>query len=169
MRWVEVDCFTNPLICELRAPVIDEYDEDYTDDTHPPGVIDIEGFNTCTYQTPLRPDDVWDWETIHVDEDDNITIQPRTKVWALMGSGDRMPTWDDLRAKRDVLLKNSDSEITDDMPESLKEKWRAYRQKLRDWPSIMADAGIPAHFAYTMQPIDPASEAEPEDGSKITI
>ena len=88
-RYVEVDCIENPLIGQLRGPVLDEAEEDYTSFTHPPGVHDIEHYTSFTYQTPLRPIDVYDTETIHVDENDNITIQPSSIVWAVMGSGNR--------------------------------------------------------------------------------
>jgi hypothetical protein len=168
-RYVEVDCISNPLICELKGPILDEMDEDYTSFTHPPGGMDMEGHNTFTYQTPLRPLDVYEPDSIHVDEDDNITVQARTIPWAVMGSGDRLPDWDDVRAKRMQLLSNSDSEVVDDMPTDLKAKWLDYRQRLRDWPATMQDAGIPAWIAYNMEPIDPASEEDPLTGDIIVM
>ena len=168
-RYVEVDCVTNPLICQLRAPVIDEMEEDYTGDQNPTGVTEVPGHTRFYYQTPLRPIDVYEPESITVDENDNISIDARSIPWAVMGSGDRLPDWDDVRAKRDQLLKNSDSELVDDMPEALKTKWKAYRQALRDWPATMQNAGIPAWAAYNMQPIDPASEVEPDSGDKIVF
>ena len=67
------------------------------------------------------------------------------------------------------LLKNSDSEIVDDMPADLKAKWQNYRQALRDWPATMINAGIPAWAAYNMEPIDPASEVEPDPEGTITM
>jgi hypothetical protein len=168
-RYVEVDCISNPLVCELRGPVLDEADEEYTDAVHPPGGVDIPGYNTFTYQIPLRPSDIYDPETLRVDSEDNITIQARTIPWAVMGTGDRLPTWDDVRAKRKQLLKNSDSEMTDDMPQDLRNKWLDYRQRLRDWPNIMESNGVPAWIAYNMEPIDPASEEGPDDQDAIVM
>lgn len=166
-RYVEVDCIANPLIGQLRGPVLDEMEEDYTDYTYPPGYTDIDGYRDFSYQIPLRPIDVYDPESIRVDEDDNITIQARTIPWAVMGGGDRLPNWDDVRAKRMQLLKNSDSEVTDDMPQELKDKWADYRQRLRDWPNIMQENNVPAWIAYNMEPIDPASEDEAINGDDL--
>lgn len=168
-RYVEVDCISNPLICQLRGPILDEMEEDYDSFTHPQGGKDIDGYRSFTYQTPLRPLDVYDPDTIHVDSDDNITIQARTIPWAVMGGGDRVPDWNDVRAKRKQLIKNSDSEVTDDMPQELKDMWADYRQRLRDWPNVMEAAGVPAWIAYNMEPIDPASLEDPDSGDVITI
>ena len=75
---------------------------------------------------------------------------------------ERDVTWSDVRAKRDMLLKNSDSELVDDMPADLKNQWKDYRQRLRDWPNAMQSANIPPLFAYYMQPIQVG--ADPETG-----
>ena len=168
-RYVEVDCITNPLVCQLRAPVIDEMEEDYTGLEHPPGVVDIPGFMKFHYQVPLRPQDVYDPLDITVDENDNIHLTKRSLSWAIMGvDGEaRLPNWDDVRNKRMQLIKNSDSEITDDMPEDLRAKWMDYRQRLRDWPGLMQEAGVPPEFAYNMEPIDPASEVEALNGGDL--
>jgi len=167
-RYVEVDSIANPLIAQLRAPILDELEEDYTGYTSPTGVTQVDGHREFTYQTPLRPIDVYDPETIRVDRNtDAITISPRTREWAIMGGGDRLPTWDDVRAKRDQLLKNSDSELVDDMPAALRTEWTTYRQALRDWPTVMQDAGNPAWAAYNMEPIDPASKVAPPDEAPI--
>ena len=112
---------------------------------------------------------MYDYDSIRVDANDNITVDAVTLPQAVMGGGDRLPDWPDVRAKRMQLLKNSDSEIVDDMPASLKTKWQNYRQALRDWPNVMENAGIPAWAAYNMQPIDPASEEEPDTGDLITM
>ena len=169
-RYVEVDCIANPLIGQLIGPVIDEAEEDYTSDVMPPGVIEVPGYRTFTYQTPLVARDIWDRESLHVDENDNITFQVRSTDWAIFGTEiDRELTWDDLRAKRATFLKNSDAEVTDDMPQSLKDKFTVYRQRLRDWPNVMQAAGIPVKFAYKMEPIDPASETPPDTEGSIIL
>jgi hypothetical protein len=38
---------------------------------------------------------------------------------------------------------------------------------LRDWPTVMQDAGNPAWAAYNMEPIDPASKVAPPDEAPI--
>jgi hypothetical protein len=46
------------------------------------------------------------------------------------------PTWEQIRAKRDALLKDSDwSIISDATPKPSKEAWLVYRQALRDLPT----------------------------------
>ena len=46
------------------------------------------------------------------------------------------PTWEDIRVKRDNLLKDSDwSAFPDANPKPSKESWLTYRQELRDLPS----------------------------------
>jgi hypothetical protein len=45
------------------------------------------------------------------------------------------PTWEEIRAKRDVLLKDSDWSVAGDAtPKPSKEAWLTYRQALRDLP-----------------------------------
>jgi hypothetical protein len=165
-RYLEVDCITNPLVCELRAPVLDEEQEDYTSDARPPGVVEVDEHHAVfTYQTPLSVTDVYDPLGIIVDSDDNITLTKRSPCWLIMGGDGRLPTYDDVRNKRMQLLKNSDSEITDDMPAAMRQRWLDYRQRLRDWPSAMEDLNIPAEFAYNMEPHDPGMDEDPADGS----
>tara|TARA_E500000178_G_scaffold162637_1_gene162185 strand:- start:4448 stop:5173 length:726 start_codon:yes stop_codon:yes gene_type:complete len=42
--------------------------------------------------------------------------------------------WNFLRQERNHRLSNSDGKLAEDMPDSLKQQWREYRQKLRDMP-----------------------------------
>jgi hypothetical protein len=47
-----------------------------------------------------------------------------------------IPTWEEIRVKRDVLLKDSDWSIfPDTTPKPSKEAWLVYRQVLRDIPN----------------------------------
>lgn len=163
-KYVEVDCIENPLVGQLRGPVIDEAEEDHTSAERPTGVVEIPGYRVFEYQTPLLPKNIWDPLSLQVQEDGTITFRVRTPVEVVMGIDGREPTWDDVRAKRKQLIKNSDSEIVDDMPEDMRTKWLDYRQRLRDWPNVMEAAGVPPMFAYCMEPIDPASEVDPVTG-----
>jgi hypothetical protein len=52
-------------------------------------------------------------------------------------SRDRSDEW--VRKVRNALLTASDGKISEDMPESLKQAWLDYRQKLRDLPIDMAE------------------------------
>jgi|TARA_B110000090_G_C13398676_1_gene452364 hypothetical protein len=165
-RYVEVDCITNPLVCQLRAPIIDEVEEDHDDSVKPTGVVEIDGYDAFEYQIPILPKDVYDPLDITIDADDNITLTKRSVMHAVMGvDGEaRYPTYDDVRYKRAQLMKNSDSEIVDDMPADMKQMWLDYRDKLRQWPNVMEAANVPAIFAYNMEPIDPGMASDPTDG-----
>ena len=48
------------------------------------------------------------------------------------------------------------------MPSALRAQWLDYRQRLRDWPTVMENAGVPAIFAYNMEVIQVG--ADPETG-----
>lgn len=60
----------------------------------------------------------------------------------------------EVRADRDAKLKQSDGRIAEDMPEEVKAKWEAYRQKLRDIPQDWA--AVPNHLIRW--PTDPDGE-----------
>jgi len=61
---------------------------------------------------------------------------------------------DFIRAERNSRLKQSDSRIAEDMPDEVKAKWLAYRQKLRDIPADWA--AVPNHMVRW--PTDPDGE-----------
>ena len=162
-RYVEIDATDYPELCQLRGPVIDEMEEDHTGEATPTGSTKITGYQGFTYQTPVLPYQFNDVEKVVFASDDSYTIgikEPRDTVMGL--DIERDVTWSDVRAKRDMLLKNSDSELVDDMPADLKNQWKDYRQRLRDWPNAMQSANIPPLFAYYMQPIQVG--ADPETG-----
>jgi hypothetical protein len=59
-----------------------------------------------------------------------------------------------IREERNAKLKQSDSRIAEDMPDEVKAKWLAYRQKLRDIPADWA--AVPNHLIRW--PTDPDGE-----------
>jgi len=59
-----------------------------------------------------------------------------------------------VRSERNGKLKQSDSRIAEDMPDEVKAKWLAYRQKLRDIPADWA--AVPNHMIKW--PTDPDGE-----------
>ena len=61
---------------------------------------------------------------------------------------------DFIRSERNAKLKQSDSRIAEDMPDEVKAKWSAYRQKLRDIPADWA--AVPNHMIKW--PTDPDGE-----------
>lgn len=61
--------------------------------------------------------------------------------------------WEWVRDKRNNDLNRSDTRISEDMPTDLKDKWKAYRQKLRDIPTDWAGIGTSTYLI--VWPCDP--------------
>ncbi len=162
-RYVEIDCTEHPELCQLRGPIIDEMEEDHTGEATPTGATKITGYAGFTYQTPVLPYQFLHDDAVTFAEDGTPTIPIKEPRDYIMGVDvGRDITWDDVRAKRNQFLKNSDSEITDDMPAALRTEWETYRQRLRDWPTVMQNANVPPIMAYYMEPIQVG--ADPETG-----
>ncbi|NLG85591.1 MAG: phage tail protein [Firmicutes bacterium] len=64
-------------------------------------------------------------------------------------------TWEDVRARRDALLRESDWTQLPDAPmdASLRAAWAQYRQALRDLPQVFLD---PADVVWPAPPTEPA-------------
>lgn len=151
----EVNCAENPLICQLRAPIIDELQETYSEVVAHPQSPLIDGYPQFTYETPLKPQDVFNKFSVRV-EDGELKIDTFS-VAQKLGDRDVNRTWDDVRAHRDKQLELSDGQLAEDMPEALKEEFKVYRQRLRDLPDIMQANNVPAHIAFYMFPEHPHS------------
>jgi hypothetical protein len=162
VEWFEVDCTTNPLICQLRGQPIDELEEDYTGEVAHPGSPEIPGYPQFKYQTPLLPADVYDKYSVKI-VDGELKIDTWTVTKKLIDRETPL-TWDDIRRHRDGQLVGSDSRVTEDMPESLKEEWKEYRQALRDLPAVMQANGVEPTIAYYMFPQNPDAKKLPENG-----
>jgi hypothetical protein len=161
----EIDCTTYPLICQLRGPIVP-----YTQETrgaesvpHPQSPV-IEGYPQFKYSLPLFPEDIYNRYSVKI-----IDGQPTLQVWTatqkLLDRDDPM-TWDDIREHRNKLLSNSDAQIAEDMPEHVKDVWKAYRQKLRDLPTVMQDNNVPPGIAYYMFPHTPDTVPVSQGGLK---
>lgn len=157
----EVDCADHPLICQLRAPIVNELQEDYTDEViHPESPL-IEGYPQFTYQLPLKPEDIYDRFSVRL-EDGELKIDAFT-IPQKLGDRDVNRSWDDVRAHRDRLLEESDGQVPIDAPAALVEEFKIYRQRLRDLPTIMEAAGVPAHIAFYMFPEHPHAKKTPRN------
>jgi hypothetical protein len=159
VEWFEVDCTTDPLICQLRGPIVNDLQENYTQTNVHPGSPIIEGYPQYTYQTPLMPGDIFDKFNVKV-IDGKAVATPYT-VNQKLHDKETPLTWDHIRSHRDLLLQNSDSQIAEDMPQELKDAWIEYRQKLRDLPSVMQNAGVEPNIAYYMFPQQPNATTPP--------
>lgn len=94
-----------------------------------------EGYENLTKPAEFEPRDIYDEFNITYDFATgkfNIPIH----TWAT--DMDTSVTWEDVRKVRDQLLKDSDMAISEDMPESIKNKWKAYRQLLRNAPNALS-------------------------------
>lgn len=157
-RYVEIDCVTNPLICQLRAPIIDEAEDEHTSsEPHPQSPL-IPGYPQYIIQTPILVRNIYDKFRITVNEDDTLNVPVYTVNEALFGVGafEELPDWNFVRAKRNKEITKSDGRIGEDMPQVLKDKWIAYRQLLRDLPDALKD--VPPWIALKMFPVDPDNE-----------
>ena len=181
VQWYEIDCARSDLhtlICQLRGPVINEKEEDrdLSEDVPHPGSPDLsaDGYERFIYGSVLYPDDIYNEQSIVVANPgsagpDDISIQaftPREKINGV----DLDKTWDMVRQHRNRELDNSDGKVTEDMPDSLKNKWKTYRQQLRDLPAKMQAAGVEPNIADMMFPIqpdyvDPPTDKADSDGS----
>lgn len=171
-RYVEIDCATNPLICQLRGPVIDELEEEIDEsliEFHPDSP-DIPGYKRIRRPAPILPKDVYNKYDLIIDSKNNITLKTRSVKDVLFGEGafnkmpeGWLPDWDFVRKHRDHELQKTDGRISIDMPESIKAKWQEYRQLLRDLPAVMQANNVPAHIALLMFPDDPDNEILPTD------
>ena len=159
--WYEVDCSTNPLICQLRGPIIDELQEERDGEEVPhPGSPLIEGYPQLKYQLPLMPDDIYDRRSVKL-VDGTLTVREWAVAEKLLDKQEFL-TWDDVRKHRNQLLEGSDSRVTTDMPTELQDAWKAYRQKLRDLPAVMEAAGVEPSVAFYMFPDQPLGASNPE-------
>jgi hypothetical protein len=161
----ELDCTTYPLICQLRGPIVPHTQETRGQYTvaHPHSPV-IEGYPQFEYALPLFPEDIYNRYTVKIIEG-QPTLQVFTATQKLLDRDDPM-TWDDIRDHRDKMLRNSDSQIAEDMPEDVKEVWKIYRQKLRDLPTVMQENNVPPGIAYYMFPHTPDTVPVSEGGLK---
>jgi hypothetical protein len=156
----EVDCTEYPLLCQLRGPIIPHTQEERSSEEviHPQSPY-IEGYPQLKYTLPLIPDDIYNRYSVKI-----VDGEPTLQVWTAtqkLIDRDVELTWDDIRNHRDRMLTNSDSQLAEDMPESLKNKWKEYRQKLRDLPSVMQANNVPPSVAYYMFPEIPVDAPPP--------
>ena len=160
VEWFEVDCAAsddNALICQLRAPVIDEKEEERgTGEVIHQGSPNLGAdYPRFAYATPLMADDIYNFESIKKNASNQLEISAFTVKEKINGA-DMDLTWDNIRSMRNRNLEASDGSVASDMPTSLQDDWKAYRQKLRDFPKTMLDAGVHPNIAQNMFPQDPS-------------
>ena len=180
VQWYEVDCARSnlhTLICQLRGPVVNEKEEDRGagSDVFHAGSPDLtaDGYERFSYSSTLFPDDIYNFESITVANPgtagpDDITIQAFTPKEKMNGV-DFDKTWDMVREHRNKVLANSDGQIAEDMPDTIKNQWKTYRQQLRDLPGKMQAAGVHPNFADMMFPMEPNFTNPPDGPADETV
>ena len=156
---LEVDALEHTLICQLRGPIVNELQEDFTGSVPHPQSPVIEGYPRYTYGVPLKPQDIFNRFSVRV-ENGQLKIDAFT-VPQRLADRNTLVDWIDLREKRDKELELSDGQVAPDMPQNVRDDFLAYRQLLRDFPAVMEANNVPAHIAYYMFPEHPHSKKTP--------
>jgi hypothetical protein len=166
VEWFEVDCTENPLLCQLRGPIDNSKQEEYT------GTVllssktpEVEGYPQFSYSTPLMPADIYAKYSIKV-VDGEVQI-PRFTVTEKLLDRPTDLTWEEIRRKRDDVLSATDGKVTEDMPEDLKNEWKTYRQLLRDLPATLQAAGVEPNWAFYMFPDSPDAQKPPKNSPDL--
>lgn len=131
---------------------------------------------------PILPDylhfhEVFDMCSFDYDFENSRWPEPRfsgehTETETRHGDGiQRTHGWDWVRASRDLLLAQSDTQVPADAPEGYASEWRTYRQKLRDLPETWASVGNNTYLI--VWPREPGDRADfhgesPETGLDST-
>jgi len=158
-----LDCKDEPMLCDI----LDERDDTTPWDLgfwpHPDDSIAIadtyqelwikapDGYEDVLKPKRCIPREVYRKDDIYYDFE-------KEEFKFVIDTSDRPPmdtTWDDVRSRRDSELQNTDSRISSDMPEETQEKWKIYRQKLRDLPAAMQENSILPWQALMMFPDEP--------------
>lgn len=150
---VKIDAVKDPIIASLLCGP-NKQDNDFETNRPPAGILidshpdygdyvihskyhisEIFNINSITYNPEEQR---WNYDVIHYT--DLLNVEELT--------------WDMLRKKRDVALKATDGKESGDMPQWMIDELRTYRQKLRDWPSAMADKDV--WIVYNLFPSAPS-------------
>lgn len=159
---VTVDCKEEPLLCEIAN---DSGSNDQVEFRRfrPWGIMyqAPEGYPSIEEPLEYEPRDIYDEFNITYDFDNGEFNIP-VKDWASQGVELNL-TWEQLKKVRNEELHGSDGKIAPDAPESLKTEWMEYRQKLRDLPQKMQDAGLDPWQAAAMFPLPPKDMDDPTE------
>lgn len=121
---VKISAKNNPIIASLFFYNLTDNMPNKTNQTMPDGQI-------VEVNSPLMLDQVY-----HLDD---VVYDFNTKIFNVP-MHQNLKTWDDLREERNSLLVSSDRYMaSDDVPTQLQERWRTYRQELRDITTTWAN------------------------------
>lgn len=153
---IEFNAEDDPLVAEVLSDYHNNFmdADDYVHEVGSKQIETPEGYECFEYPYPIHPDElyddkksVWNFETNKVELYKNTNLD-------IIGEA---PTWETIRKERNVLLRNSDTlfltfqAMGDSMADQLAEI-ELYRQRLRDFPAVMEEAGIPLIFMDSCWP-----------------
>jgi hypothetical protein len=156
---ITVDCKEDPMLCEIvndqgRDDDLQFYDERAfkTICKAPEGYVDVD------VPTDFHVRDIYDEFNVRFNfKTQEFEIPVRT--WSSEEGRDiEEITWNHVRELRNQALAASDGVLSDDMPQELQDRWRHYRQLLRDAPKALEPFG--PYFASMMLPEEPDPGAE---------
>jgi len=148
---IKVDCKENPLLCEIGNDQGSPESQAFKANRQ--WVVQYQapaGYTSLYKPAEYEPRDIYD--------EYNITYNFETKqfnipVKTFATNIDVNVTWDDIKIRRNAELEATDGKISDDMPQDLQQKWKTYRQLLRDLPEALAE--FPPYIAGQMFPKPP--------------
>lgn len=159
---ITVDCKEEPFLCEIANDQGKDSDNEFRTNRQwtvqyatPEGYEDV--------HKPLNdeviPRDIYDeWNITYDFETEEFNVPVRT----FAAQGVKMDlTWAEVRLVRNELLQGTDGRINDDMPEALKQKYRTYRQLLRDLPAQLEAEGYEPWQVMMMFPRHPDGDNAP--------
>lgn len=155
---ITIDCKDDPMLCDI---INDQGRDDEFINERPWKTLyeAPEGYESIEVPTEYHPRDIYDEFRVRFNFDTQEFEIP-VRTWKTIEKVDPDKyTWDHFRLVRDKVLAQSDGQIDDDMPEEFKQKWKQYRQLLRDATTNLAH--IPPFFAEMMLPAEP--EFGPDD------
>lgn len=150
---ITVDCSLeeNGLLCEIANDQGDPAQVEFRANREWVNYYEApEGYVSILKPTVYEPRDIYDEFNITYDFDSEQFNVP-LHTWATDIKLDM--TWDEIRQVRDKMLRDTDGAYTDDMPDSIKDRWKTYRQLLRDLPDALAE--FPPYIAAQMFPETP--------------
>ncbi len=157
-RLVELDCAgEDTLMCAIYLPHTVSLTQ--TNQT----VALPTGYGNYEYPWPPYPDHAYEYNLCSHDEASGNWTLTWKQPWQ---------SWDTLIALRNDRLDSTDHRVAEDMPDSVKNPWIEFRQKLRDlpvtWKKGEADE-YPAHMVKFPEEPDAGGYAEPpaDDGVGI--
>ena len=145
--YIEVNAEVETLIAYLLSPP--GFDESEKNELYEKGFQVFEEaigiYPEYSIPTPIIPNHVYE---------EQVYYDPSIKrLYAKFASVDEDFTWDAVKYHRNQLLRQSDGEVSEDMPEDVKNKITTYRQALRDLPDRLGH--LSAYRASQMMPKHP--------------